>query len=153
MSITETKPAPHKTIVDAMLILVRDDRILLAERQSTGYADGMWNVPSGKLEAGETVSHAAVREGREEIGVPLNEADLHFVHLAHYRNHLGDARLGVFFQALNWKGEPYNAEPDKCSRIAWWPINGLPDNTYPYTAEGVRAYLRGEPFKNVGWKD
>lgn len=92
-----------------------------------------------------------VREGREEIGVHIDEADLRFVHLAHYRNHLGDARLGVFFEVQKWTGEPYNAEPHKCSRIAWWPTGRLPDATYPYTAEGVRAYLRGQHFGNVGW--
>lgn len=151
MSPAATKPAPYRTIVDAMLILVRDGRILLAERRGTGYADGMWNLPSGKLEAGETISHAAVREGREEIGVHIDEADLRFVNLTHYRNHLGDARLGVFFEAQRWKGEPYNAEPDKCSRIAWWPLDQIPDTTYPYTAEGISAYLRGEHFHNVGW--
>jgi 8-oxo-dGTP diphosphatase len=145
------KPTPYTTVVDALLILVRDDRILLAERQGTGYADGMRNLPSGKLEASETISHAVVREGREEVGVHVDEADLRFVHLSHYRNHLGDARLGVFFEALKWKGEPYNAEPDKCWRIAWWPVDELPETTYPYTAEGVSAYLRGEHFSNVGW--
>jgi 8-oxo-dGTP diphosphatase len=150
-SLTPTKPAPYRTIVDVLLILIRQEKVLLAQRQGTGYADGFWNLPSGKLEAGETITRAGCREGLEEIGILTNEADLRFVHLLHYRNHLGDARIGVFFEVQNFDGEPYNAEPHKCSRIAWWPLSRLPANTYPYTAEGLNAYTRGEHFSNVGW--
>jgi mutator protein MutT len=150
-SVTQPKPAPYRTIVDALLILVRDGRVLLAQRQGTGYADGAWNLPSGKLEAGETVSQAAVREGLEEIGIHTEEAHLRFVHLIHYRNHLGDARIGVFFEVQQWDSEPYNAEPDKCARIAWYPLDRLPEDTYTYTAEGLAAYVRGDHFSNVGW--
>jgi 8-oxo-dGTP diphosphatase len=142
---------PYRSIVDALLILVRDDHVLLAQRQGTGYADGAWNLPSGKLEDGETVAQAARREGLEEIGIHAAECDLEFVHLIHYRNSLGNARIGVFFRVLAWQGEPYNAEPHKCSQIKWWPLDQLPAETYPYTAEGIRAYMCGQPFSMVGW--
>jgi 8-oxo-dGTP diphosphatase len=144
---------PHRSIVDAMIILVTADNVLLAQRQGTGYADGAWNLPSGKLELGETISHAAIREAREEIGVRIREDALRFVHLLHYRNSLGEARMGVFFQALRWDGEPYNAEPHKCASVQWWPLNELPPATYRYTAEGIRAYVRGVYFSNVGWPE
>ena len=151
MSITTDRADPYRSIVDALIILVRDEQILLARRQGTGYADGAWNLPSGKLEDGETVSHAAVREALEEIGIRTTVDDLRFVHLIHYRNAQGHARIGVFFQALSWAGEPYNAEPHKCDQIAWWPLDQLPAETYPYTAEGIKAYLRGEQYSIVGW--
>lgn len=41
------RPDPYAVVVDAMLILVRDQHVLLARRHATGYADGQWNVPSG----------------------------------------------------------------------------------------------------------
>ncbi len=148
---THKTQAPYRSIVDALIVLVRDNRVLLAQRQGTGYADGAWNLPSGKLEDGETVSHAAVREGLEEVGIRITEDNLRFVHLIHYRNAQGDARIGVFFQVLDWEGEPYNAEPHKCERIQWWPLDQLPAETYPYTAEGIRAYVRGEHYSMVGW--
>ncbi|TDD93844.1 NUDIX hydrolase [Actinomadura rubrisoli] len=147
----QAKPAPYTCVVDAMLILVRDGKVLLAQRQGTGYADGCWNLPSGKLEAGETVTHATVREGLEEIGVHITEDDLDFVHLCHYRNSRGEARMGVFFTARHWKGEPHNAEPHKCAQIDWFPFDALPEATYPYTAEGLAAYRRGVLFNAVGW--
>src|ERR1022692_136544 len=143
--------APYRSIVDALIILIRDRHVLLAQRQGTGYTDGAWNLPSGKLEDGETVSYAAVREGLEEIGIRITEDALRFVHLIHYRNAQGDARIGVFFQALDWEGEPYNAEPDKCTQVQWCPLDQLPAETYPYTAEGIKAYIRGEYYSKVGW--
>jgi 8-oxo-dGTP diphosphatase len=148
---TQSRQAPYTTIVDALLILVRDGRVLLAQRKDTGYADGMWNLPSGKLEQGETVSQAAIREGLEEIGIRVAENDLRFAHLIHYRNHRGDARVGVLFEVKQWDGEPYNAEPHKCAQVAWWPLDQLPPGTYPYTAEGLASYRKSEAFSTVGW--
>ncbi|MFC0862434.1 NUDIX domain-containing protein [Sphaerimonospora cavernae] len=140
----------YRTIVDAMLILVRDGEVLLAERQGTGYADGWWNVTSGHLEQGETIAQAVIREVREEIGITVAPHDLRFVHLCHFRNPEGDARLGVFFEALTWAGEPIKAEPHKCARIAWWPLDQLPSNTYPYTRRGSSSTARASPTRPCG---
>ncbi|MFD9947173.1 NUDIX domain-containing protein [Nonomuraea sp. NPDC059023] len=141
----------YQTVVDAMIILVREGKVLLAQRQGTGYADGAWNLPSGHLEAGEPVHQGVIREAREEIGIGLEPDDVRFVHLCHYRNPEGQARIGVFFEARAWQGEPYNAEPHKCAQIAWFPLNDLPLETYPYTAAGVQEYASGSLYAAVGW--
>ena len=60
MSVTPATLTPYRSIVDALLILIRGNDVLLAQRQGTGYADGDWNLPSGKLEDGETVLQAAL---------------------------------------------------------------------------------------------
>ncbi|GFJ94739.1 NUDIX hydrolase [Phytohabitans rumicis] len=137
-----------------MLLLIRAGDILLALRDGTGYADGLWNLPSGKLEAGEHALAAVLREAREEVGVHLGPADLRPAGTLHYRNPEGQGRLGLFFAATadpDRHGEPVNAEPHKCAGIGWFPIGTLPPNTVPYTAEGVGLYLRGEPFGVAGW--
>ena len=54
---------PQQPVIDVMLILERDGTVCLAERQGTGYADGMLNLPSGKLDDGEDVFEAVIREG------------------------------------------------------------------------------------------
>jgi 8-oxo-dGTP diphosphatase len=142
---------PYTSFVDVLLLVIRDDRVLLAERAGTGYADGQWNLPSGKLEDGEDLVAAVIREAREEIAIELSRDDVDMVTSVHNRNENGRARVGFFFRARRWRGDPHNAEPHKCARIDWFPLDRLPANTVPYTRAGVELFLRGEPFGLNGW--
>jgi 8-oxo-dGTP pyrophosphatase MutT (NUDIX family) len=146
----------YKSAVDVFLLLVRSERVLLALRAGTGFADGWWNLPSGKVERGEDAAAAAVREAREEIGLDLAVADLRLVATVHegHRAARGarDGRLGLFFLAERWDSEPVNAEPHKCAGIEWFPLDGLPANTWASTRAGVELHRRAEPFAAIGWE-
>lgn len=139
-------PARHAEIVDVHLIVRRGDRVLLARRSGTGYADGLWNAPSGHLEDGEDVRQAVIREAGEEIGVRIDPADLRVALVMQHRAPGGSARIGWFFEAVRWEGEPVNNEPGKCSGIGWFDLDGLPDDMVAYCRAGVEAYRRGERF-------
>lgn len=52
-----------------MLMLINGSQVLLALRENTGYADGLWNLPSGKLEDGEDVPPRQVLR-RPRLGQP-----------------------------------------------------------------------------------
>ena len=146
--------SPYTVVIDVLLILTRGEEALLALRQGTGYADGCWNVPSGKLEAGEPLEAAVRRECREEIGLDLAVGEPGLVSTVHYRNRVGDARIGFFFHATHdplRHGEPVNAEPHKCAKLGWYPLDALPESTYPYTTAGVEAHRRGEQLVHYGW--
>ena len=140
--------------VDVLLILRHRDMVLLALREGTGYADGMWNLPSGKLEERERLVEALLREAREEIGIVLALHEVRTVASVQYLNEHGQTRVGFFFEAKanpHRQGQPYNAEPDKCARINWFPFDALPRTTVPYTLAGIELYLRGVPFGVCGW--
>ncbi|MFI0937549.1 NUDIX domain-containing protein [Streptomyces sp. NPDC021020] len=138
---------------DVMLILQRerDGAVCLAERQGTGYADGMLNLPSGKVDDGEDVYAAVIREAWEEIGIVVGRDALRVVHVMHFRNPEEEPRVGWFFTARGWRGEPRNMEPHKCAGLSWHQADDLPGNTVPYNALGIGHWLKGEPFSVHGW--
>ena len=63
-------------------IIVRGDRILLAQRPPDKKLGGLWEFPGGKVEAGESAEDALHRELQEELGcsVRITQALAPFVH-------------------------------------------------------------------------
>lgn len=52
-------------------VYVRGGRLLLARRPEGGACPGLWELPGGKVEPGESPAEALVREWREELGVSV----------------------------------------------------------------------------------
>ncbi|MER7500427.1 NUDIX domain-containing protein [Nonomuraea pusilla] len=144
---------PFRPHVGVHLIIIRDNEVLLLLRARTGFGDGFWSVPGGCLDAGETLPEGAAREAREELGIVIDPADLTFGGVCHHADPDGQARIGVFFAASRWAGEPANAEPSKCDKIAWFDLDDLPDNVVTYIRTGLNAYQRGDAFSLDGWQD
>lgn len=143
-------PAPprrHAEIVDVHLILRRGDEVLLARRSGTGYADGLLNAPSGHVEDGEDVREAMIREAYEEVGVVVDPAAIRVALVMQHRAPAeGGPRTGWFFEAREWRGEPVNREPAKCSGIGWYRLDALPDDMVAYCRAGFDAYRAGDRF-------
>ena len=139
-------------LIDVHVLLVRDDDVLLTRRRDTNpLFDGLWHLPSGKLDAGESVLDAAVREAEEEVGVHVDPADLRLVHTLHVNGSGPEPRLGLFFETRHWGGTPTNREPDKCSVVRWFPLDALPDQLIDYPAAGIHAYRTASTFSTRGW--
>ncbi|MFC6880434.1 MULTISPECIES: NUDIX domain-containing protein [Actinomadura] len=135
-----------------VLLLDAEGRVLLMERANTGYADGRAGVPSGHLERGESVLAAAIREAEEEVAVRLRPDDLRFVHVSHRSGPGEEDRVGFFFAAARWDGEPVNNEPEKCAGIWWSDPDDLPASTVDYIADAIRRVRRdSEAFSVYGW--
>ncbi|MFD3707350.1 NUDIX domain-containing protein [Nocardia sp. NPDC058658] len=133
------------------ILLIRDERVLLSLRRSGDGFDHRWHMPSGKLEADESVAAAVVREAAEEVGVDIDPADLRLFHVAHVTAPGYDSRLGLFFRAQDWRGEPFNREPDKCYALQWFPLNQLPTDLIEYSALGLAALNSAAPYSESGW--
>ena len=58
----------------AVGVIVQQRQILLALRNSKQHQGGKWEFPGGKLEAGEGVQQALVRELQEEIGITVTDS-------------------------------------------------------------------------------
>jgi len=136
--------------VTVHMFFLRGNRILLIRRYQTGYMDGYYSVPAGHLDGEETVRMAGIREAREEIGVGIDPADMIFAGVFH--RHEGDERVDFFVQVRNWRGEPVNAEPEKCDDLRWADLDALPENTVPYVRRAIENFQNGIPFEEFGWK-
>ncbi|SDM96798.1 mutator mutT protein [Lentzea albidocapillata subsp. violacea] len=139
-------------LIDVHVLLVRDGEVLLSRRRDADPRfDGLWHLPSGKLDAGESVLGGAVREAAEEVGVVIERGDLRHVHTFHANGSGVEPRLGLFFEVRRWSGEPVNREPEKCSELRWFGLDALPEDTLSYPAAGITGYLAGESFGLLGW--
>jgi 8-oxo-dGTP pyrophosphatase MutT (NUDIX family) len=146
----EAPAADPRAALDAYLMLVRDGAVLLGRRRNTRFASDQWLMPAGRVEPGESVLAAAIREAHEEIGLVLAPDALELVHVLHAR-WVGLPRVGFFFRVRRWDGEPINAEPDKCSTIAWHPLAALPADTVDYARAALADIAAGRPLGFWGW--
>ena len=135
--------------VTVHLLFFRGDQILLLRRFNTGYRDGEYSVPAGHLDGNETVMAAAAREAGEEIGVQIEVVEIAFSSVMH-RNE-SDERVDFFMLVHKWRGEPVNAEPDKCDELRWTDVNDLPMNTIPYVRQAIQNHLNRVKFDEFGW--
>lgn len=57
------------------------DKILLCKRNNQGSFPGMWSIPGGKMEEGESSQESARREFFEETAVSIDDKELKFIGL------------------------------------------------------------------------
>ena len=132
------------------LFFLRDSQLLLLRRFNTGYEDGNYSVVAGHVDAGETVTQAAIREAEEEIGVDLSSQDIEIVHVMNRKSN--DERIDFFMVVKRWVGEISNCEPEKCDLLAWYPVDALPQNIIPYVRTAIEEFQTGNIFSEFGWK-
>lgn len=138
-----------KVTGDAHLLLFDGDKVLFGRRQNTGFEDGSYHVPSGHLDAGESMIAALIREAKEEIGVTIAPEAVEFAHVMH--NSSGGGRVAFFFTVHQWEGTPENREPHKCAELRWFPLGALPDRMIAYCRTALDHVTNGLAFSIYGW--
>ena len=131
------------------VLLERGGRVLLMRRAGTGFFDGLYSLPGGHVEEGESLRMAAVREMREELGIGVSEAALSVVGVVHRRS--DSNRIDFFLRAGGWSGEPSIAEPDKCDDLCWCARDVLPDAVVPYIRDALAAAGPEPWIGESGW--
>ncbi len=61
--------AKSQQLIVAVGVICRNDEVLLALRPKHVHKGGLWEFPGGKVDSGETVEQALIRELNEELGV------------------------------------------------------------------------------------
>lgn len=99
---------PRRPIAVAVGILMRPDgRFLLASRPEGKPYAGYWEFPGGKLEPGESLHAALVREFHEELGIDVRAATYWRSLRVDYPHALVDLQ---FCRITAWDGEPHPRE-------------------------------------------
>ena len=138
---TVLSPSPAIPQPAVLAVVLRGDAALLVRRRNPPNA-GAWGYPGGRIESGETIAAAALRELREETGV---EAE--FVRVLTALDSISDEREAAAGGALwhyvlvaclcRWRaGEPVAA--DDALEAGWFPLSALPAPLI----EQVRAVAR-----------
>lgn len=72
----ETKREVVRHRGGAALLLIKEGKVLLERQFRYAYGEVVWEIPAGKLEAGEKPESTAVRELEEEAGLKADEISL-----------------------------------------------------------------------------
>jgi 8-oxo-dGTP pyrophosphatase MutT (NUDIX family) len=132
-----------KVVVGA---LVREGRVLLGYRSPNKRANpGVWDLPGGVIEAGESELGALTRELHEELGVQVATGSA---------SHLGRVTAGpaegpILLSAWlvrDWQGTPANLAPEEHDDIGWFGLDELP----PLVHVDVRTALVTAIRSHVG---
>jgi len=110
---TRARPDVPRLSVACGVLQRADGKVLLTQRPSGKLAEGRWEFPGGKLEAGEVPLQALVRELEEELGVELTRAR-RLLRLRHdYRDRIVDLDTWLVY---GFEGQPESREGQ---RFAW----------------------------------
>ena len=118
----------------ANLLAVQNDQVLLLQKPRRGW----YVAPGGKMESGESIYEAAIREFQEETNVTPQNVHLKGVYTMIIKNgeQVVDEWMLYTFIARGVEGTPY--EETREGKLAWHPLESL--QTLPM-AKGDRTNL------------
>lgn len=129
--------------IATLCFIENDDKVLLAMKKR-GHGEGRWNGYGGKVEAGETIEEALVRELLEESGLKaLSFEKRGFIF---FKNEYEDKMdLDVHIYAItNFEGEPVETEE---MAPTWFSKEDVPfTEMWPSDRKWFPIYLEGKKF-------
>ncbi len=129
----------------SLVILKKENKILLIKRHNTKFANNMYTLPSGKVNNNETFLDAAIRETKEEVNASIKKEDIKSCLIIFENKENEDSEwIHHFFITNNWTGIINNMEPDKCNDVSWFDINNLPNNTITFVKDAIKYIINNK---------
>jgi mutator protein MutT len=122
---------------DRMLVVAavieHDGQVLIGQRPAGDRFAGRWEFPGGKVEAGESIAEALVRELREELNIEAEAGDELARNLVNSNG--GRTIELVFMRVRSFRGVPENLA---FGSIEWAAAQALPDYDF---LEGDKLFV------------
>jgi 8-oxo-dGTP diphosphatase len=100
-------------------LIMRDGKLLMAERPEGKPYSGYWEFPGGKIEDDEDVGTAIKRELHEELGIEVTNAEPWFEHLHAYPDKTVFLELWLIKE---FSGEPQGLENQQLRWVGYEEI-------------------------------
>ena len=126
--------------VGCEVFLIKEGAILLGKRKNC-YGEGMWGLPGGHLEPGESIRECVRRELKEEIDIEGLEFRL--ISVADCIDERGHY-IHISFLLEKFLGEIKNMEPDLCYEWKFFSLTNLPEELFNPHKNILKNY-----FENV----
>ncbi|RYE75214.1 MAG: NUDIX domain-containing protein, partial [Myxococcales bacterium] len=146
------EPTTHQRL-SAYGVAVRDDHVLLTRISARGHAPGMWTLPGGGVDHGESPATSLTREFVEETSLAAEVSSLLGVHDVHFTGTAPTGRTEDFhgvhliFAVAVGDGTPAVTEVDGTTDAAQWvPIADVEAGRLPVfdvVLEGLRLHRSG----------
>jgi len=114
------------------VVLLRENQVLLQRRKD----NGLWGIPGGSLEPGESLEEAARREVLEEVGLEIT-GSLHLFNVYSGRQQFYQYPNGdqiydvcVAYWTRDFRGT-LKAEAGEVLELRYYPIDDLPETINP----------------------
>ena len=134
-----------------LVFLYLDDHIVLLRRAQVDFGSGLYSLPGGKVESGETARQAIVREVKEELALDIPEQDFTLVHTLHRQGTEGPFVALCFKAHIDSINDIYNNEPDKHSDMKLFPCHTLPVDILPAHKQIIESIVKGINYSEHGW--
>jgi 8-oxo-dGTP pyrophosphatase MutT (NUDIX family) len=122
--------------------LLRGGQVLLAHRGPQKHAyPGVWDLPGGVIEEGETELVALARELHEELGVRIATGSASHLLRLTVGPEDDSARLSAWLVNA-WEGTPANTAPEEHDDLGWFDLEELPALAHERVREALVAAIR-----------
>lgn len=156
-----TQPKPERfTLLSAvaLILLDKNNNILLLRRHGTGFYDGYYSMVAGCKDADETLIDAVIREAQEEANIILKPEWLRLASVTHRKNaHRPGEKadtseaIDFVFISTQWEGVIVNNEPHKHDELRFFPVTQLPQPMLPFAQLSIENALQGINIGFHGW--
>lgn len=129
-----------RTDIVAAGVVVERGKVLLSRRKKGTHLEGLWELPGGKVEAGEDPRAALRRELEEELGIAARVGEIVDVTFHRYDD-ADKAVLLLFFHATREEGSPEPRAID-VAEVTWADASALDPADFPPADVPILAKVR-----------